>query len=226
MVGLDLSFVTHPMPCHRYPELACLAIDHLSFDEKQVFFHLRNGQVFPLILSGYLRLDRLTAEQRQDYRLENLGFTASWRHLGGSCWDAPELVWDDLQNQALRRLEEAGWELEAIDLGDRHLVALWRLQADYYNGGLLQFFANWGMPTFTYAQAALALLGLQPARQLLQDFYAVFAHLQDEPAEIALWDIPQWLSEAQNARLCEVDEQLAASIEELQWVALRHFLSA
>ncbi|MCW2290266.1 MULTISPECIES: DUF4375 domain-containing protein [Pseudomonas] len=213
------------MPYHRYPELAFLKIDHLSFDEQKVFFHLRNGQVFSLIQDGYLRLDRLSPAQRQDYRLENLGFTASWRHLGGSCWDAPELAWEDLQNQALRRLDEAAWDLEAIELRDRQLVALWRLQADYYNGGLLQFFANWGMPTFEYAQAALALLGLQQARQLLQDFYGVFAHLQDEPTEIALWDIPQWLTEAQNARLCEVDERLGEAIEELQWVALGHFLT-
>ncbi|WP_167359791.1 DMP19 family protein [Phytopseudomonas flavescens] len=214
------------MPYHRYPELAFLKIDHLSFDEQNVFFHLRNGQAFSLTQGGYLRLDSLSPAQRQDYRLENLGFTASWRHLGGSCWDSPELVWGDLQDQALRRLDEAAWDLEAIDLRNRHLVALWRLQADYYNGGLLQVFANWGVPTFEYAQAALALLGLQPARQLLQDFYGVFAHLQDEPTQIELWDIPQWLNEAQNARLGEIDEQLGEAIEELQWAALRHFLSA
>ncbi len=212
--------MSHPL----HAELGCLQIERVAVDSQAAHIHLRNGQQFSLPSDGYLRLDRLLAEQRQDVRLED-GFIASWRHQGAGACDSLDLVWDELQDQSMRRLDQAGWDLQALDCRDQQLVALWRLQADYYNGGLMQFFANWGMPTFEYAQAALALLGLQQARQLLQDFYGVFAHLQDEPTEIALWDIPQWLTEAQNARLCEVDERLGEAIEELHWVALGHFLT-
>ncbi|OLU13030.1 MULTISPECIES: DUF4375 domain-containing protein [unclassified Pseudomonas] len=211
--------MSHPL----HAELGCLQIERVAVDSQAAHIHLRNGQQFSLPSDGYLRLDRLSAEQRQDVRLED-GFIASWRHQGAGACDSLDLVWDELQDQSMRRLDQAGWDLQALDRRDQQLVALWRLQADYYNGGLMQFFANWGMPTFELAQQALTLIGLPAACQALRDLYAVFARLQDEPEDIALWDICSWLSEAENARIDELEEGFEALISSLPVQALHHFL--
>lgn len=208
----------------RHAELSRLHIERVRVDSQGAHLQLRDGQRFALPLDGYLRLDRLSAEQRDDVRLQQGGFVASWQHHGAGQCDSLDLVWDELQDQALRRLDAAGWDLQALGLRDRQLVALWRLQADYYNGGLMQFFANWGLPTFELAQQALALIGQQPASQALHDFFAVFARLQDEPEDIALWDIGSWLSAAENARLDALDEAFTALLEDLPVVAVHHFL--
>lgn len=210
----------HPL----HAELGCLQIERVAVDSQAAHIHLRDGQQFALRLDGYLRLDRLAAAQRDDVRLEGGGFVASWRHHDAGLCDSIDLAWDELQDQALKRLHAAGWELEAISLRDRQLVVLWRLQADYYNGGLMQFFANWGLPTFELAQQALTLIGLPAACQALRDLYAVFARLQDEPEEIALWDICSWLSEADNARIEALDDGFDALISDLPIRALHHFL--
>ncbi|SHM29579.1 DMP19 family protein [Phytopseudomonas punonensis] len=210
----------HPL----HAELGCLQIERVAVDSQAAHIHLRNGQQFALKHDGYLRLDRLAGAQRDDVRLEGGGFFASWRHHDAGLCDSIDLAWDDLQDQALRRLDAAGWDLEAISPRDRHLVVLWRLQADYYNGGLMQFFANWGMPTFGLAQQALTLIGLPAACQALRDLYAVFARLEDEPEEIELWSICSWLNEAENARIDELDDGFDALITDLPIRALHHFL--
>jgi len=212
--------MSHPL----HAELGCLQIERVAVDSQAAHIHLRNGQQFSLRLDGYLRLDPLSAAQRDDARLEEGGFVASWRHHDAGQCDSIDLAWDELQDQALRRLHAAGWDLEAISLRDRRLVVLWRLQADYYNGGLMQFFANWGMPTFELAQQALTLIGLPAACQALRELYAVFARLQDEPEDIALWDICSWLSEAENARIEALSDGFEALIGDLPILALHHFL--
>jgi len=212
--------MSHPL----HAELGCLQIERVAVDSQAAHIQLRNGQQFALKFDGYLRLDRLTTEQREQVQLENAGFVASWRQHGAGQCDSIDLAWDDLQDQALRRLDAAGWELQAISPRDRHLVVLWRLQADYYNGGLMQFFANWGMPTFELAQQALTLIGLPGACQALCELYAVFARLEDEPEAIELWSICSWLNEAENARIDELDDGFAALIADLPVVALHHFL--
>lgn len=116
------------------------------------------------------------------------------------------------------------WQLDKLTPHDQSIVALWRLEADGYNGGFLQFFCNWGDQTCTLALQALAAIGAHSSHAVVSQQRQLIGHLEDHPQLEKLWDIVQLLSDEQHDVISgELDEQLWAAMEEVPGLAAGYF---
>ena len=46
-------------------------------------------------------------------------------------------------------------DLSKMTAAEQEVVRIWRLEADMYNGGFIQFFCNWGYENFVETQKVL-----------------------------------------------------------------------
>ncbi|GAB7531334.1 hypothetical protein PS3A_37460 [Pseudomonas sp. 3A(2025)] len=136
----------------------------------------------------------------------------------------PDLIWENLCKEAMGRLHALDWQLDKLTPNDQLIVALWRLEADGYNGGFLQFFCNWGDQTCTLALQALAAIGAHNSHAVVSQQRQLIEHLEDHPQLEQLWDIVQLLSDEQHEVISgELDEQLWAAMEEVPALAAVYF---
>ncbi len=116
-------------------------------------------------------------------------------------------LFDDYSIQFNKTLEYGcGGDWDRLDQEERELAALWKLLVDMYNGGFLQFFCNWGYSGYWYAMCGVQKIGERALLDHLHRTYMeVFDKFQDDSRLKAYWDIPDYLTEEDEAVLDETD---------------------
>lgn len=201
-------------------------IKNIVFDEMHLSVVFQDGAVFRRALKRYNQLIEADASARQKWKLNELQDTIVWSDLGatGVQIDLYDLVWEDVCNHALGILQTHGWDVEKITLKNYEIVALWRLEADGYNGGFLQFFCNWGEGNCQTALSALQTIGAQATYDVVMQQRAVIQRLEDSPEMIELWDLPGLLTEEERDKIGDqLDHELWDAMEELPRLAVSHY---
>lgn len=206
-----------------------LQIREVTFEDSDVCVTLANGRQLRQGLTAYPALHKATPEQRSQWTLIQNGLAVKWPGLwkDGIVIEVMPLVWDDICNEALGQLSAREWKLEAITQRQREIVALWRLEADGYNGGFMQFFCNWYEPTCEIAFEALCAIGAHATLEVVTRQRALLARLENSPDMIAMEDLPGLLSEAERHEMYKVlDHEFLDNANEIPALAVQHYLSA
>ncbi|MCE4057840.1 DMP19 family protein [Pseudomonas sp. Au-Pse12] len=201
-------------------------ITHVSFDAEMLCLGWADGLHLRQPLSRYRFLQEATPEQRVDFQIEHRGRRVSWPQLGesGVSVEAIDWIWEHLCNESMARLQAVEWQLDRLPADDQAIVALWRLEADGYNGGFLQFFCNWGEQTCKLALDTLAAIGARNTRRLVSRQRQLLGPLEHHPPLQRLWDLPSLLSDEQHELISgELDEQLWSAMEEVPALAVKYF---
>lgn len=199
------------------------AIINVRFDADTLCLEWADGLSLNQPLTRYSRLQDASPQARAGFEVLEQGTSVSWPELGIKV-EAVDWVWEHLCDAAMQRLHALDWDLERLTPVDQSIVALWRLEADGYNGGFLQFFCNWGDQTCTLALQALAAIGAHESHAVVSRQRQLIAPLEDHPQLETLWDIMQLLSDEQHEVISgELDEQLWSAMEEVPALAAWHF---
>ncbi|MBS0430639.1 MAG: DUF4375 domain-containing protein [Proteobacteria bacterium] len=194
--------------------------------------HLRLGLAGGRTVEGFLRRHNLldaTPEQRAGWILSDDALSVRWPALGrsggkGITVDAQGLAWDRICEDALAELARGGWKLDALPARRQEIVALWRLEADGYNGGFLQFFCNWGEANCAIALGALQAVGADATHAVVSRQRAVLARLENHPQLHSYDDIPRLLSEEERTLVGEeLDQALWDAAEEIPLRGASHY---
>ncbi|WP_025131395.1 DUF4375 domain-containing protein [Pseudomonas sp. PH1b] len=201
-------------------------ITQVGFDAEMLCLEWADGLRLRQPLKRFSALQAASDQQRADCLIQARGRSVCWPHLApdGITLEGHDWIWEHLCEQAMGRLKALDWALDALCSRDQSIVALWRLEADGYNGGFLQFFCNWGEQTCQLALNALAAIGAHATHELVSRQRQLIAHLEDHPELEGLWDIPGLLSDEQHELISgELDEQLWSAMEELPALAADYF---
>ena len=103
--------------------------------------------------------------------------------------------WFDFTSKFVHKLNNNHEDWTALTEEEQELAALWRLEADMYNGGFLQFFCNWGPLCFEHAMRALKRMEAQECFGIIQKQYNIIKRLENNKQIKELWDIPKLLTD-------------------------------
>ncbi|QJB35520.1 DUF4375 domain-containing protein [Chitinophaga oryzae] len=124
--------------------------------------------------------------------------------------------------------DQHGGKMEQLSEKEQEVVRIWRLEADMYNGGFLQYFCNWGPENFEKTQQILNRLGAGKSLAIITECEKMIAVLKDDDRIQELWDIPkyldEYLDEEQQQRLNELDEEYWENPDDLQLLAYNYYL--
>ncbi len=116
--------------------------------------------------------------------------------------------------------EQYGGDLTRLAPEAQALIQIWRLDADMYNGGFLQYFCNRGEQNLHQVQVILAHIGARRSLAILNENEALIAPVQHDERIKKLWDIPLYLEEhldaEQLARLDALDAEYWTNPDDLQ----------
>lgn len=115
-------------------------------------------------------------------------------------------LWDRFSIEYNKKLIECGGDWSKLDEREQEIAALWKLTADIYNGGFIQFFCNWGFDCFVYAMRGIKRVGCAEAYNILNNtYYSVLDKFREDERLTAYWDIPEYLTEEDDNILTETD---------------------
>ena len=116
--------------------------------------------------------------------------------------------------------EQHGGDLSRLLPDAQALIQIWRLDADMYSGGFLQYFCNRGKQNLRQVQNILKHIGAQRSLAILKENEALIAPLQHDNRIKKLWDIPLYLEDHLNAdqlaRLDTLDAEYWANPDDRQ----------
>lgn len=115
--------------------------------------------------------------------------------------------WDAYSIEFCKKLEyDCGGDWNKLDPDEQEIAALWKLVADMYNGGFVQFFCNWGYECYWYAMRGIKRIGDVTLLELLHSTYTnVFDKFREDERLTYYSDIPQYLTEEDDNILMETD---------------------
>ncbi|WP_324023457.1 DUF4375 domain-containing protein [Maribacter sp. BPC-D8] len=120
-------------------------------------------------------------------------------------------------------------DLSKMTVPEQEVVRIWRLEADMYNGGFMQFFCNWGYENFVETQKVLKKIEAVKSLALITECEKIISKLKDDDRVKALWDIPKYLpeyiTEAEDNRLNELDELYWTNVDDIQKIAYDVYLA-
>ncbi|NML37335.1 DMP19 family protein [Chitinophaga sp. G-6-1-13] len=143
--------------------------------------------------------------------------------------DEQRQAFEDYSFEVTRRLfDQHGGKLDQLPEKEQEVVRIWRLEADMYNGGFLQYFCNWGYENFEKTQAILTKLGAVKSLAIITEYEKTIAVLKEEERIKELWDIPryldEYLNEEQQQRLNELDELYWENPDDIQLLCYNYYL--
>ncbi|MDO4878209.1 MAG: DUF4375 domain-containing protein [Neisseria sp.] len=115
--------------------------------------------------------------------------------------------------------EQYGGDAAKLTAQEQEITAIWRAETDIYNGGLIQFYCNWGEDGFRAACAAFEKIGAANSLNLLHRFKQLIADLHHDRR----WDISQYLTKAQIEKLDALDEQYWEDPDNILQLCYRHY---
>lgn len=195
-------------------------ITDVIFEEKRVLLLLDDGRqlVAPLSWVGPKVL-AMNAQERSQWVATADGRGVNWPSAGQTSADGALNVWtleqDALFEAALAELKALDWKADQLNHRSRALVALWRLVADGYNGGLLQFLGNWGMAEMDAALAALAQIRASATLAVVTAFWRLVGPIAQSDEVNTIDDVYRAVAGDLSEQIEELDEQFWEAAEEL-----------
>ncbi|MCD2496790.1 MULTISPECIES: DUF4375 domain-containing protein [Microbacterium] len=194
----------------------------VRFDTRRVLVDLDDGRTLGAPLSWASRAAELPASQQRRWVLVDHGRGVNWPALGQEEPEGALSLWiieqDRLYEGALGVLQRAGWDAAALSARDRELVALWRLEADVYNGGFLQFLGNWGQQDLAIARDAAGLIGAQRTHRAVISLQELLGPLIEREDVTSIDDVHRLIAAAAPsdpaARFEELEAELTEAMEQ------------
>lgn len=118
-------------------------------------------------------------------------------------------LWNDFAYKYNDKLERGcGGDWGKLNETEQEIAALWKLGADLFNEGFLEFFVNWGYDCYTYAMRGIERVGCIKLYKLLDKAYKkVFEKFQDDNSITSYEDILPQLTERDEEILDDVFEK-------------------
>jgi len=104
-------------------------------------------------------------------------------------------TWEAVCSLCLERLKATGYKIECLTQDEAEVVMLWRLEADGYNGGFIQFFCNWGEKNCATAMNALRRIGATSTLNVVQKQRNMVERFGEHPEMTEYWDIPKLMTD-------------------------------
>ena len=124
--------------------------------------------------------------------------------------------------------EKLEGDLNKLTDNEQEVVRIWRLEADMYNGGFIQFFYNWGFDNFIETQKVLKKIKAYKSLDLITECEKIISKLKNDKRIKELWDIPKFLNEyltkAEHDRLNELDELYWKDLDNIQQIGYEMYL--
>jgi hypothetical protein len=195
-------------------------IADVLFDEKRVLLLLDDGRQLAAPLSWVgPKVVAMNAQERSQWVATADRRGINWPSASQTSTDGALNVWmleqDALFEAALAELKALDWKADQLNHRSRALVALWRLVADGYNGGLLQFLGNWGMAEMDVALAALADIQARATFDVVTEFWRLVGPIAKSEEVNSIDDVYRAVSGELSERIEELDEQFWEAAEEL-----------
>lgn len=112
--------------------------------------------------------------------------------------------WYDATIKYVEKLSANNENWEALTAEEQELAALWKLEADMYNGGFIQFFCNHGHKCYLYAIRCLKKLKARQALKIIEKQFSIIKRLENDKRIKELWDIPKYLTEKETEKIFDV----------------------
>ena len=195
-------------------------ITDVIFEEKRVLLLLDDGRQLAAPLSWVgPKVLAMNAQERSQWVATADGRGVNWPSAGQTSADGALNVWtleqDALFEAALAELKALDWKADQLNHRSRALVALWRLVADGYNGGLLQFLCNWGMAEMDAALAALAQIRASATLAVVTAFGRLVGPMAQSDEVNTIDDVYRAVAGDLSEQIEELDEQFWEAAEEL-----------
>ena len=129
------------------------------------------------------------------------------------------LMWETVD----KLFEELGGDKNKLSEHERQIIALWRLEADTYNGSIEQFICNWGLDEVQLAKTVLSRIGAVQALALLTQAQTMFDELVSFGTSGSLWDVMPLLSQAQNDKLGDINQIYWENADNICLLGYRYF---
>ena len=190
------------------------------FEAERVVLVLQDGRCLAAPLGWVGAVAGLEPEQRTRWVATADGRGVNWPDAVPAKPDGVLNVWmleqDALFAQSLQDLAAVGGQTDSLAPRSRSLLALWRLTADGYNGGLLQFVGNWGFAEAGHARDALVTIGAEQTRGVLDEFLEVVQPIAASDEVTTIDDVYRRIQElGLSDRVDELDESFWEAAEEL-----------
>ncbi|WMD20355.1 DUF4375 domain-containing protein [Achromobacter seleniivolatilans] len=200
-------------------------IQSITLNDTHLLLTLADGQVLAEPIKRYIRLEKATPAEREQWQLVDDGhgvvWPALWEPSADGMLNVHDLLWDQHYEQAMAKLSAAQWKLDELSPTDQELVALWRMEADINNGGFMQFLCNWGDPTCQLALQALRKVGALHMLAVLTRMRGLIDRFEDAPEVIALNDIYGAMTEAEQQEMEDLDHKFWDYPDQLSRLGLR-----
>lgn len=190
------------------------------FEHDRVLLVLEDGRSLAAPLGWVGAVAGLEPEQRARWVVTADGRGVNWPDAVPTRTDGVLNVWmleqDALFEQSLRDLAAVDGRVDALPSRSRSLLALWRLTADGYNGGLLQFVGNWGFAEAGHAREALIAIGADATAVVFDEFLELVQPIAASDEVVTIDDVYRRISElGLSDRVDELDESFWEAAEEL-----------
>lgn len=118
-------------------------------------------------------------------------------------------LWDEFANEYNDKLEdELDGDWSELSETEQEIAALWKLTADVFNEGFLEFFVNWGYDCYTYAMRGIERVGCEKLYKLLENAYnKVLARFENDAGIESYDDIFDKITEKDEEILEDVFEK-------------------
>lgn len=201
-----------------------LSVSSIDFTKTHVSVALGDGRILHDRLSRNPELLKASATQRSEWTLLDDGLV-SWPHLGDKVTlDTRWLLWEALCKQANDEAKAKAFKLDELPPRSREIVALWRLEADGYNGGFMQFFGNWGEENCRIALSALQAIGADATYAIVARQREILERIKDHPDLKSYEDLWSLLTKEEQGEIGDkLDPEFWKAGDEIPRLAALHY---
>lgn len=111
---------------------------------------------------------------------------------------------------------------------EQDVVLIWRVEADMYNGGFMQYFCNWGYENYLATLKVLEKIGALHAHAILVECEQIIAPISHDTRVKSYQDLyhyyNEYVSAEKNQRLQALEESYWESPDQLMNLAFNYYL--
>lgn len=205
-------------------EIDLFKINQVQITNELIILHLKNGVDFPIKLSSgrASNINKLSESERKNWRLTEDEFGVYWPSIerqpqfaNSAMLDSLDLAWEKMTERALDNLSKSNWNFETLSAVEKDIIALWRLEADIYNGGFMQFFCNWGDAHCQIAISSLEKIGAVYTHKIVTRMRELLNRMENHPEVRELTDIYVVMNDSERIEMQKLDEKFWEDSDEL-----------
>ena len=207
-------------------------IASVDISDASIQLHLQAGISLGINLSEgrYTNIKNLNKVELNNWCLTDDGCGIYWpavsrpeKFLKSPMIDVIDLLWERSSDIVMSKASEVSWDLSLLLDVDQQIVILWRMEADIYNGGLMQFLCNWGMDCFTRSVSLLQNVNAVQSHKILSDFLDTIRRFENCPDMSQLSDLYGLLTQDDRNEIQRLDEAYWDNPDELVRKIVSHY---